>query len=688
MGASTSDQVASIKAQFKALQEELQSASGKTKGVVGTINKMINMVESEIEPAIKQAHNDDQEVLNTKMNDVKVRNGGFIEEEKELQQDANDVRDLIDKEQAASKTWEDQSKTFTGAQTDYLAKFGQQTDTCCQRDNAAVMDIQTVPAYAECDYKDQANSGGCAARAKEDVSNAVKGTFSSGLKKYRELRTSCNTATTELNTADTKTQQAFHKCGSDKRAAQAAAKLAASEQKRVQKRWDTATSKYSREYDSLMNKYNGEKAKVKKNEKDRKAETEAIAEIKCMLLKYKKSHVFDDSTHQSCKDAYTYTGEVDIGYPDVIKKIVPKLKEFEKQTDDSAYESTCNTRADSPAFSCPVKKPNPVPVCKKNPQPAAPAHKFHKGPWNGEVEAKCWKLKAGQRSPGVRGPKSAATDCTTYTWKKIAPKACSSSCHSKAYTSTGGHECYADGVKYSKSGHVSHWRKRVSDSKCGKKPAAPTQHCRAGRKCYAWKKINPPACRSSCHSSAYTSTGSVQCRKDGSHVVSNSYCNRHVGGKPSAPTKHCRAGKKCYSWVRSNPPRCSSHCGSHAYWAHGQVYCRNHHGHTVSNSYCNRHAGGKPSNKSNYCHAGPSKSWRIIKHNHECDVNHNEHKLGVASSWHQCAQMCQNDHKCRSHGTFIYGKGWKRGHCWSEGISPHGCHRWERDKYDFYGYTC
>merc|ERR1712072_41518 len=279
------------------------------------------------------------------------------------------------------------------------------------------------------------------------------------------------------------------------------------------------------------------------------------------------------------------------------------MGEFEKQTDDSAYESTCNTRADSPAFICPVKKPNPVPVCKKNPQPAAPAHKFHKGPWNGEVEAKCWKLKAGQRSPGVRGPKSAATDCTTYTWKKIAPKACSSSCHSKAYTST----------------------------------------------------------------------GSVQCRKDGSHVVSNSYCNRHVGGKPSAPTKHCRAGKKCYSWVRSNPPRCSSHCGSHAYWAHGQVYCRNHHGHTVSNSYCNRHAGGKPPNKSNYCHAGPSKSWRIIKHNHECDVNHNEHKLGVASSWHQCAQMCQNDHKCRSHGTFIYGKGWKRGHCWSEGISPHGC---------------
>merc|ERR1712006_66099 len=93
-------------------------------------------------------------------------------------------------------------------------------------------------------------------------------------------------------------------------------------------------------------------------------------------------------------------GIVDVGYPKVVKEIKPVLKPFEAQADDSAYEHTCDTRAKSPVFKCSAPFMKPRPSC--NPglaQVAPPAHKHHKGPWAGEVEAKSWELAVGADAP-------------------------------------------------------------------------------------------------------------------------------------------------------------------------------------------------------------------------------------------------------------------------------------------------
>mmetsp|Transcript_33142 Transcript_33142/g.53808 ORF Transcript_33142/g.53808 Transcript_33142/m.53808 type:complete len:841 (+) Transcript_33142:42-2564(+) len=71
----------------------------------------------------------------------------------------------------------------------------------------------------------------------------------------------------------------------------------------------------------------------------------------------------------------------------------------------------------------------------------------------------------------------------------------------------------------------------------------------------------------------------------------------------------------------------------------------------------------------------------LEKENREC-AEGDEHNLGDKSTLEECYKACLDDEKCSQYGTFVYGKGSKRGRCWSEGIIE--CGRWKRNQYDFY----
>merc|ERR1719247_3786644 len=183
----TQDQMDALKAEFE--QVKSLAASGKTNGIEATIDKMIGMIEGEdgLETMIKDAHATDQTTLNTDMAAIGTHNSAFVTEEAALQQDGNNVRKLIDDEQAKSQTWEAQAGAFTSSQSVFLGAFTKQTNACCKRDQAAVMSVEYVPSYAECDYKIQSTSGGCAERAKNDVNDVVSSPFTEGLTRYRNL---------------------------------------------------------------------------------------------------------------------------------------------------------------------------------------------------------------------------------------------------------------------------------------------------------------------------------------------------------------------------------------------------------------------------------------------------------------------------------------------------------------------
>merc|ERR1712072_602494 len=234
------DTIATLKEQFNTLQVQLKAGAEVTPGIKATIDKMVTMVNSRIEPAIKEAHHADQTQLNTKMAAIQSRDDAFTEADKLLQQDADNVRALIDDEQAKSKVWENQAAKFTGAQDEYLSQYTTQTTSCCNRDNAAVLDVEYVPAYAACDYKNHDSSGGCSDRARKAVSDVVTSPFSEGLTLYRQLRGSCKKLSGDLDDAEDDTQKQFNTCGANKIAAVAASQLADSEQKRMQGEWDDA----------------------------------------------------------------------------------------------------------------------------------------------------------------------------------------------------------------------------------------------------------------------------------------------------------------------------------------------------------------------------------------------------------------------------------------------------------------
>jgi len=385
------DTIADLKSQFAELQAQAKVGVEVTPGVKTTIDKMVTMVEERIEPAIKDAHSADQSDMNTLMASVQTHNNAWDEKNALLQADANNVRGLIDAEQAASKKWETDAADFTTKQNHYLDQYGKQTNTCCQRDNAAVTDIHYVPAYASCDYKKQDTSGACADVARKAVSDVVADAFTTGLSTYRGLRKSCQDLTDSMNSADGATKNQFDQCGASKNAETAAAALAASEQKRMQGEWDDATEAYHTEYAALTKAYDDRKTVVESDEKDRVSEWGAVQTIKCMLLNYKEGGTFDSASEKKCRESIVTTGVVDIGYPARVPEKTPTLEPFEDQADDSAYENTCDSRTPGPDFNCVVTEARAVPECP-HAQPDLLTHTHVEGPWDIQVEGQSWTL--------------------------------------------------------------------------------------------------------------------------------------------------------------------------------------------------------------------------------------------------------------------------------------------------------
>merc|ERR1711981_1279989 len=91
--------VAHLKEQFHELEVQLKDGAEVTPKVKETIEKMIDMVTTEIEPAINEAHEADQTTLNTKMAAIGQLNDEMEKSVELLHNEADVVRGLIDDQQ-------------------------------------------------------------------------------------------------------------------------------------------------------------------------------------------------------------------------------------------------------------------------------------------------------------------------------------------------------------------------------------------------------------------------------------------------------------------------------------------------------------------------------------------------------------------------------------------------------------
>jgi len=355
-----SSNVATLKKQFHELQVQLKDGAKVTPGVKATIDKMIGMVTTEIQPAITDAHQDEQADLNLQMSQIGQLNKALAGNVKLMRTQADIVRGLIDKQQAAAQAWDDAAGLFTHTQNSYLETYDAKTDTCCQKVNSAVIDREYTPAFKNCDYT-VPEGANCAKDAAAAVAAIVTTPMTQGLTLYKKLQGECSGLTAELETADSTVNTNFKDCGVAKSTEAAAATEAENEQARVLKEWGIMMDFYNGNYTAKYTKYTKDEAKVKSNENDRKGEWKATHQIKCMLESYKVDGTFDGATADKCNGELNI--QLDIGYPEHIPRSKPATPEFEAQTDTSKYENVCDARTEAPEYTCVERKVRPQPEC-------------------------------------------------------------------------------------------------------------------------------------------------------------------------------------------------------------------------------------------------------------------------------------------------------------------------------------
>merc|ERR1712166_1334029 len=315
-----------IQEQFLTIKSMI--SQGKSKGVADVIQTLIKLVDTEITPSIKQAHDVDQKILRTMMENVQTANNGFSTSVAITQGNANALRKSIQEEHKRSLTWKASASVFTTADKNFAKVWKLQSAKCCDQKKAGVTDVEYVPEYASCTYPD--TKSGCFAKAQNAVMSKVTAPFTDGIAKYRKIRGECNVLTTSLTAAraeDAKTYGAMHT--------------------------------------KLILAYDARELKVQKNSDDRYKEYTSTQLIRCMLSSYAKVGVLNHGTEVSCEaEKVPHKGSmVSITYPKKVPRLTPKLGSFEKMYDDSAFRNTCNKHFEEPTFVCKVRKANPVSEC-------------------------------------------------------------------------------------------------------------------------------------------------------------------------------------------------------------------------------------------------------------------------------------------------------------------------------------
>merc|ERR1712010_41627 len=182
-----------LKKQFSELQVSLkdQSYMQVTPGVKSTIDKMVKLIESDIEPAINDAHRADQELLDTEMGKIQTYRDSIFAQQKILYAKAADIRKWIGEHNDLVVEWRDRAEKFQAARDDWTATHNNKTTTCCAKDNAAVVDVAYLEPYHQCDFK-APEADQCISKTTSSVQSYVEPYFTDGLNHYLELVKNCD----------------------------------------------------------------------------------------------------------------------------------------------------------------------------------------------------------------------------------------------------------------------------------------------------------------------------------------------------------------------------------------------------------------------------------------------------------------------------------------------------------------
>merc|ERR1712072_1080132 len=366
--------VALLKKQFSELEVQLKSGANVTPAVSKTLDKMIDMVNDDIEPAIKEAHSADQDELDSKMGIIVDFNDDNYAKREILYNEFASINDDIDMHNTAAQKWDNAASAYSASVDLYEKTVKEKTDTCCDKQQAAVGAIEYTPAYASCDYT-SADAHKCTDVATGNVATAVNADFSHGLKRYRDLVHGCKTKTSEVASTGADMNSKDKHCDDSQADCIARQGAIADKKSQFESDWKTTTTDYAAGIAEREKTFNDAATRVHKDESDRHNEWGSTQEIKCLLRAYQAGGTFDEAQMNICKDGIT-TADLVIHYAPVPAQVQWPLDDYDDMTDTSPYADTCQRveAADEAADTrCNIKATPADSTCDKSSADDGPA---------------------------------------------------------------------------------------------------------------------------------------------------------------------------------------------------------------------------------------------------------------------------------------------------------------------------
>jgi len=419
--------VDSLKHQFHQLEVQLKSGAKATPAVLKVIDEMISMVEDEIEPGIEDAHAGDQDLINalhTLITDFNTEQQG---KEDLLQSTAEAIRKDIRTYNGVAVDWDEAGKAYTASIKKYETTVKDKTDTCCDKQQAAVVGIEYTPAYASCDYT-AADADKCTAKAIAQVDAAVKSDFAAGLKRYTDLVKGCSTMTTNVANDKADMDKKNRHCDDTEADALARYKDVTGRKAQFDQDWKDASDEYDSGIAKLESNYTKTSARVKDDAADRANEWTSTQEIKCMLRGYQAGGSFDSAQMEICKGKIS-VAHLQMTYPAIPARVVWDLDPFPPVTDYKPFEVVCHQEeaADESADQkCSIVPTPAEPKCDKDAKDDGP--KWELSPagakWAGQ-DAEPAKPANPDKCNGVVVPATKGDNGVWFTWASPCSGGCS-----------------------------------------------------------------------------------------------------------------------------------------------------------------------------------------------------------------------------------------------------------------------
>eukprot|EP00656_Telonema_subtile_P052556 TRINITY_DN7362_c0_g1_i7.p1 TRINITY_DN7362_c0_g1~~TRINITY_DN7362_c0_g1_i7.p1 ORF type:complete len:478 (-),score=142.17 TRINITY_DN7362_c0_g1_i7:132-1565(-) len=358
--------VENLEEQFSELQNQLMSGAMVTPQVKKTIDKMIALVTTEIEPAIKDAHASDQALIHASVGEITNLNEETTVNTAALQARAKSTRAVIEKHNGLAKELNAAAAVHQGSITAYETTVTKKTRTCCLYREAQQPDLEYTPTSATCDYE-SSDADACVKAAATAAAMAVKDKFENAAQSHKMLKTSC----AELTTQVTKDQSTMVKndmaCDGKAAEVHVEASIVKTNLPQLMADWNSAEANYKKKFAELTGNYSKTSGEVRKREQDRQNEWDATQEIKCMLVHYQEGGTFDEKAQAACKTKIDHSHLVII-YPVVGPAFQWVLGEFPKLIDTAADQKICThaETADEQAdtnHKCVLTPPKTAPTC-------------------------------------------------------------------------------------------------------------------------------------------------------------------------------------------------------------------------------------------------------------------------------------------------------------------------------------